>query len=359
MTRIWQDFRGGTDGQPVTLDTMDPGGITATEIVIDGAPGTGTDIMYSLAAGQRLGYPMGVQIRWSGLPTYMRWNEPEPDTAARYVARFPVVFDSAPTVDVMGVQIINSAGTIMGDVGLDTSTRIYFNTSTDVMPVEDRFPASFGTIYWVQLAVTAGTSATDGVIEGHIEDNQGTALFDWSNPAVNTGTTPIQHYRIGMPGTSDGAVPDVVFPTSGLVMGDLSTGWWPRLSPTNINIRPIPARQVGPGEAATIVAELWNQETGATWAWSQPSGPDLTLIASDTTATVQGPHRWNADSAVPDATPIGISPAVVEVTATLGSDTAPPVQVPIEVLPQLTWTRAPSGAWMGGRVAPWCEESPG
>lgn len=358
MARMWQDFRGGTDGQPVTIESMDPGGIPASFIIIDNESGTGPSIAYSQAAGQRFGYPMGAAIRWSGVPTYLRWDARDPDLTSRYVLRFPIVFDSTPTVFTPYAQIRNTSGQIMGQVGVDTSNRIYFDSRTDAMPPEDRFTATLGTIYWVQIAVTAGATDTDGLIEGRIEDNAGTELFTFSDAATSTGTVPIEHFRIGLPGTDPDVTGEALSSTAGLVMGDLDSGWWPRLSPTNINIRPLPARQIGPGEEHTMVAELWNGETGATWTWSQPSGPDLTLIASGTTATVQGPDRWNATSATPDASPIGVSPAIVEVTATLGEDTAPPVQIPVDVLPQITWTRTPSGTWVGGKVAPWCEENP-
>lgn len=358
MARIWQDFRGGTDGQPVTIESMDPGGIPASFIIINNASTTGPNIAYSLAVGQRFGYPMGVAIRWSGVPTYLRWDARDPDLTSRYVLRFPIVFDSTPEVFTPYAQIRNSSGQIMGQVGVDTSNRIYFDSRTDAMPAAERFTATLGTIYWVQLAVTAGTTDTNGIIEGRIEDNAGVELFTFSNPATSTGTAPIQHFRIGLPGTDPGVTGEVLSSTAGLVMGDLDTGWWPRLSPTNINIRPIPARQIGPGEEQALAAELWNEETGAVWTWSQPTGPDLSLVGTDTTATIVGPDRWNAATPIPDASPIGLSPAIVEVTATLGEDTAPPIQVPVDVLPQITWTRTPTGTWVGGKVAPWCEENP-
>lgn len=352
MSRIWQDFRGGTDGQPVTAETMDPGGIQASFIVIDGEAATGPDIAYSLAVGQRFGYPMGVQVRWAGEPTYMRWDVTDPDIAARNVMRFPVLFDTLPTVFTPYAQIRNTSGGLMGQVGVDTSGRIYI----DQMSPAERFQASPGVTYWVQLAVTAGSTIADGVIEVRVEDLSGNVLFEFSNTAADTGTQPIQHYRVGGPGTDPNVNADFLIPVVGLVMGDLSEGWWPHLAPNNINIRPIDGRQIGPGETQTFVAELWNQETADSWTWSQTSGPDLSLISSNTTATVQGPDRWNAVSSVPELSDIGLSPATVQVTAMLNGQVAPPVDVRVDVLPQITWTRLPGEAWAGGTVAPWCEE---
>lgn len=358
MARIWQDFRGGTDEDPVTIESMDPGGIPASFIIIDNASGPGPDIAYDEAAGQRFGYPMGVLLRWSGTPTYMRWDAREPDVSARYVMRFPIVFDSAPPVDVVHAQIRSTSGQIMGEAGVDPSSRIYFNSQTTTMPIPDRFTATLGTVYWVQLAVTAGTTDTDGILEARIEDEAGAELFTYSDTATGTGTVPIQHFRVGLPGTNPDVTSEVVSSTAGLVMGDLDTGWWPHLSPTNIAIRPISDRPIGPGEQATLTAELWNAESGATWTWSQVSGPDLDLTSSGEVASMAGPDRWSSSSATPDAGPIGLSPAVVEVTAVLGDDTAPPVRVLVDVLPQITWTRTPAGTWVGGKVAPWCEETP-
>lgn len=352
MTRIWQDFRGGTDLDPVTKPTMEPGGIPASFIVIENTNTTGADISYAAGAA---GYPIGAEVTWRGVPTYLRWDEPTPDAGLRYVIRFPVQFAALPEAFTPYAQLRNSAGSIMAEVGVDTSGRLYVNDQVGPTPPAERFQGTASTLYWAQLAVTTGDG--DGITELHVTDDTEAVLFDWTNATASTGTQAIAHYRVGTPGTDGSVTTDFTVPTGGLVMGDLDTGWWPYLAPDNINIRPIERFDVGPGEVAGITAELWNQEAGAAWTWMQTSGPDLTLTPTDATADVTGMDRWNADSATPVTTSaIDRTPAAVEVSATLNGQTAPAVQVPIDILPQITWTRQDGGAWVGGTVAPACEE---
>lgn len=354
MVRMWQDFRGGTDGQPVTRETMDPGGTVASFIVIDDVSGTGPDISYSTGVGQRFGYPMGVQVRWAGEPTYLRWDEPEPDVAARNVMRFPVVFDSIPAVFTPYAQMRNIGGGLMGQVGVDTSGRIY----VDQMAAAERFQASPGVIYWVELAVTAGTTAADGVVEIRVQDAGQAVVFEWSTLAADTGTEPLQHYRVGGPGTDSSVTADFLIPTAGLVMGDLESGWWPHLSPDNINIRPLSAMRVGPNEEVDVQAVLWDGSAADSWTWEQTTGPDLLLNGDGPVGSIRGPDVWGPGMPVPSpGERAALSVAEVRVTATQGSEESPPVDFRVEIVPQLMWTRAAGVGWTGGTYAPVCEEA--
>jgi hypothetical protein len=223
---FYHTFDTGTDGENVTLaDSGNTGGNAFSYLFVNNAstPGGSSVLQYSSAAAVEGG--MGVRLTPTATTSYLRWDAAG---GARGVMRLPIRFPNNPTDPGSAVtiaQIRNSSNQLMAGVLIRNTGHIRA-TDNAASVAASAYQLLPNTLYWAELAVTKGTTTTDGRIELKVYSADGTTeIFTWdSGTTLNTGTANVDQIRFGGGlGTSSGwayqDIDSIQFDT------DRATGW--------------------------------------------------------------------------------------------------------------------------------------
>jgi len=149
---------------------------------------------------------MGALLAGGG---YLRWNNTA--TQDRVVARVPLYFTANPASDFPFIQFRSSGGVACGDIAVLTggnAGKVAIRPAFAYhAPSLTSTALSTNTLYWVEVAITKGTTTANGRMEYVIYDSTGTGtpLFTYDSGAtVNTSVNRAEEVRFtgGASGTS-------------------------------------------------------------------------------------------------------------------------------------------------------------
>lgn len=272
MAYFYNTFEGGIDGQNISV--ANSGGASGNpwgHVFINGAsaPAGGDNIKYSSAAA--FNGSMGCAIVAGAVNNYLRWNDAAGGT--RGVVRCPIKMDSAITNLYVGaVAGIYNTTSRVGAIcvrGTGTGYRISAMNALSADPAASRWTATLGVLYWAELAITKGTTTSDGVLELKVFATDGvTELWSWASTAENTGTANVDHARFISTAEAPLVLDDLQFDS------DKPSGW---LGPLILSNNP-PTVSISPSTQNLAISTTAN----------------LSASASDSDGTIAS-HAWTFD----------------------------------------------------------------
>jgi hypothetical protein len=196
MTTISNTFEGGTAGARVT--TAASGGVSGT--ATSGSSGFATTdtntCTFDNARAAHGTVSMKMVFSTTAL-AFQLWNFA---STIRTVARFYVYLPSLPATTQFNLATFRNATGTMMTAAISTTGRLMIIDSTGTVITGSAATAVFPTAQWVrvELAVTKGTTTTNGVAEWrYYLGDSSTAVQTYSSTAVNTGTTDVAGIRLG------------------------------------------------------------------------------------------------------------------------------------------------------------------
>lgn len=272
---------GMTNG--TTPSTSNTGGASGT--AVQGVNvGTGNTITASNAQahGGSLSYRFGLGTTAS---SFLQWSTST--GSGRTVLEFWVQIGSSATGSVVYLAALRNASSNAATLLISSAGRIGVNNSTgagvSIPSPSPIFPAN--TWMHVFVAVTPGTTSSNGVFEYEIRDAADTVWHSWSSSSFNAGTTEITLARIGSVTTSTRAETLYYDDIQGF---NVASGW--------VNLEP-PTLAVTVGDYWAISAASSTPGGNGTLSYSivQNTG-------TSTTPTVLAPGVWGVTRQIDELT---------------------------------------------------------
>jgi hypothetical protein len=217
-----QRFSGGTDGANVTATTS--GASTAGDALSTIIKNSGTDVtvggdaMLTHSAAAAIEGALGARMSTAGLTanSYASWTIPT-GHGRRAAIRIPLNIPSLPAATQSLTRIDTQSG-VFSQVKINTAAKLTVSVgSTDVVASTSSVALTPNTTYWLEQAVTIGTTTTNGVVEYQVFTNSkpdGTGVDTLvtsytSGATVNMGTDAefggtASRFRIFIPLSSSG-----------------------------------------------------------------------------------------------------------------------------------------------------------
>lgn len=283
---------------------------------------------------------LGFKLHATTGTTQLRHNLPAP--ANRGVARRPVKpgTSAAPGVTVRPssgyLQLLQLRGVgdaFQADLVL-TPTKIAVRiTGWNQTAIEaSGFTFTAGVQYWCELAVTPGTTTSNGKVELWVFAADGTTqLFYNELTGLNASTVQCERVRWGGIPLGDDYFDSIQF-------SDKATGFNGPLAGQPVVLDEIPATS---GEGGDVIQlSTTGAPTPSSWTWRQISGPTASTSQSGGTLSVT----------VPDLTVQNAAPMVFGVVGHRDGVSSDEVQAVIVPLPVLLWSRVHGQGWVNGRL---------
>ncbi len=203
----------------------------------------------------------------------------QPLSGDRAVARMYLRVDALPTVFTQLIALRHSAGN-MCIVGLDASGRVSVQGAGGAAIANDTNPIPVNTWVRIELGAIKGTTTTDGrVVAAWYTGDSTTANWSLDNAATNAGTADVANVRFAKPnsgGAYSGYVDDAAAADGTITL----------LGPAG-NVAPVAnagADQTISAGANLVLAGSGSDADGtiASYAWTQVSGPAVTLTGANT-----------------------------------------------------------------------------
>jgi hypothetical protein len=168
--------------------------ITAANSV---AGGTAFTVLPSITGGSYNYRSGGGEIRLGSTSGYFRLDTAEGGT--RLVMRRPFWLQAAPTATTTIMQMRDGSDTLVGNVVLMTNRALRCGPGATIVAASESSVLAINTQYFVEFAVTAGTTTSNGRVEMRITDTDNVQYGDAydSGAVVNTGTAAPAHCRFG------------------------------------------------------------------------------------------------------------------------------------------------------------------
>jgi hypothetical protein len=189
---FFNTFEGGTDNVDLSAaNTAGNSGVPIASI----AKNTGTTLQFSStqargALSMRISYALSAA-------GYAVWNW---STSSRSAIRYYVYYENNFDTTFMEFTTVRSASANLGKIGLNGSTHaIVIQNSANVAVASSPYPLQVNAWYRFELAITVGTTTSNGRIEFAYYDNDSlTPIWSYDSGATaNTGTAAFATLRIG------------------------------------------------------------------------------------------------------------------------------------------------------------------
>lgn len=213
-------FETGVDGTVMTTANTTAGGDAATFIISNNVAASG-NLAYEADAAHY--GSMGCRITLAAATSYWRWDVTQATGRWVWSRTFKVL--STPTATSIVLGGIYAAGVVMAQIRLMASPANVLrvaNATADIT-ASDSPALTVGNKYYVELAVTEGTTTSNGKIEISLWDvSTGTVIHTWSSTAQNTGTVGASRSRHGGAITGSGWTIDDM---DQIEFKQLASGW--------------------------------------------------------------------------------------------------------------------------------------
>lgn len=294
MAYFFNRFDGGTDGSQVTVANSSNGGNSALSYIFynNGSfPSGNPNIVYSSTAA--MSGSLGCRLTLGTSSTYIAYEDLS-GAGDRSVTRFPIRFPSNPTATAT-IFVLRSSSGLMAQAIIRTTGQIRVADAATFQTASD-FALSTNTVYWTEIAVTRGTTTSNGRIELRVFSADATTqVWSWDSGAtLNTGTALPQVCRWPTATSSVGwsyvDLDDIQWDSN------KSTGWLGAINniPPSVSVSADKSTAF-PGETVTLTATTTDSDgTIVSTGWSTTVG---TLVGTGLTRTLAVPPSLTDQSA--------------------------------------------------------------
>jgi len=337
-----QTFEGGADGTNVTVTSSGgTGGDAFNQIILN----SGTDVssagnaFFTHASAAAIVGARGAAWNVSTVTnnSYAVWLMPT-GNGRRAVMRYPISIPSNPAVTQILSRIDTQSG-LFSQLKINTSGKLTISAgspNTDIVASTSTFTQAFNTRYWLEHAMTIGTTTSNGVVEYRLMTNSktdgtgvDTIVASYTNSAVNNGTDTefggsVSRFRFYSPFSNSG-------------WSTIQTDLWRARVTSNlgdflgpyVNVTPPTTTIVGTNNRSVIIGGTVDGTSPYTFSISQVSGPagTATLIPGTANAwSVPTPSGtaavWRVTSVDSDGTE-----STDDYTVPAGTGGTPPIGV--------------------------------
>jgi hypothetical protein len=280
-----QTFEGGADGTNVTATSSAAGGDAFSTIILN----SGTDVtaagnaFFTHNSAAAIVGARGAAFNVTGVTnnSYAAWLMPT-GNGRRAVMRYPISIPSNPAVTQILSRIDTQSG-IFSQMKINTSGKLTISAGSpnaDIVASTSTFTQAFNTRYWIEHAVTIGTTTSNGVVEYRLITNSktdgtgvDTIVASYSNTAQNMGTDAefggaVSRFRFYSPFANSGWTTIQTDLWRARITSSL-TDW---LGPY-INVTPPTTTTTGTNNRSVIVATTADGTSPYTFSIAQVSGP--------------------------------------------------------------------------------------
>lgn len=281
MTLFHNSFEGGTNGAQITVaNSGGASGDAFSYICYNNAsyPNGNANLVYSTAAAKA--GSMGARLTLGTATTYLAWSKPT-GAGSRIVARRPWRQASSPGSAATILALRNASATIATAI-IRTTGAIRICDNTGVSTTGSNYQLSNNTDYWIELAVTNGTTTSNGRVELKVYASDGTTeLWSYdSGTTLNCGTTTPQDARFATHLSTNGWATDDLDEIQ--FNNNLPSGWiGPFVASNTPPVVDVTADDVNvyPGETVTFTGTATDSDgTIASTSWSATGGVALTTV---------------------------------------------------------------------------------
>jgi len=282
MSVFTQSFESGTNGTEITSSNTAGGGTAISSV-----KGTGASVAFTNVAGEVIADTMSCKcVGPSGSAAYANWSGTTTRGGFFVKHRMPVVSAGG------AIQVIRNSSGIMLQAQLLTSKKIQFGSASSTLYTTTAL--TLPGVYFIDMAVYAGTTTTDGRAKVAVYDSAGNLAGGMAAPqeftGINTGGgLAIAFFQAGKcAATTD---------TSSYIFDDMRaiTGAYAFGAPGS-NIAPTADagldQSVEPWSTVTLDGSLSTDSDGtiSSYSWTQTAGTAVTLSgASTVNPTFQAP----------------------------------------------------------------------
>lgn len=282
MVLIQNTFDGGSSG--TTISEINSGGASGTPFTLVEIITGATCTFQSTAAkhGSR-----GARITGSGAHAFVQHDI---EANAKLSTRFYVSFPSAPTVTCQ-LYTPRSVVNYIGGINITTALKLQVTNVAGTPVFTTTAALTANTYYRIEISHFVATATTGAIQFKYFVGDSTTAVESFTTTTADLGTSNIINYRLGKINNGGSTPMDLDSIT-------FNIGSTTLLGPhVDLNIPPNAnagggAADVEPGTVITLTGSASTDPDGSisTYAWSQTTGPTVTLSGSGSNRTFTAPY---------------------------------------------------------------------